>query len=133
MRQSPPALLFPFFAKEPPSMRKNQSCFFVAMTVALAMVPRLSEAGPCSSDIADLETTIHQPGVEALGEPEQQSASVPPNLPAPEMARRADEHLQSQFSATVARAKRLDMYGDRVGCSGALNAAKAMYLLVDKG
>jgi len=35
-------------------MRKLQSSFLVVMTVVLATVPRLAEAGPCSSDIADL-------------------------------------------------------------------------------
>jgi hypothetical protein len=102
------------------------------MTVVLATVPRLAEAGPCSSDIADLETAIHLPGLEPLGAPERKSTSVPPNQPTPELARQTDERLQSQFSATVARARRLDMHGDRVGCTGAINAARGMYVLVDR-
>jgi hypothetical protein len=40
--------------------------------------------------------------------------------------------LQSQFAATIARAKRLDMKGQRVGCIGAINAARRIYVLVDK-
>jgi hypothetical protein len=48
--------------------------------------------------------------------------------PMPDLARR----LQSQFSATMARAKRLDMQGVRVDCISALNAARRMYVLVDK-
>jgi hypothetical protein len=35
-----------------------------------------------------------------------------------------------QFSATMARAKRLDADGDRFGCIGALNAARGMSVLV---
>jgi hypothetical protein len=111
------------------SMPTLQSCLIVAITVALATAPRLAEAGPCSSDIAALETTIRLPGVEALGGSREQSI----NELAVRSSRQADEHLQSQFSATIARAKRLDMYGDRVGCTGALNAARGMYVLVDKG
>jgi hypothetical protein len=114
-------------------MRKIKPSVLVVMTVVLAIVPRLAEAGPCSSGIADLETTIHQPGVELLGGPDRRSTGVQPNQLTPELAGRADEHLQSQFSATVARAKRLDIYGDRIGCNGALNAARGMYVLVDKG
>jgi hypothetical protein len=113
-------------------MRKPQSCLLVAMTVVLATVPQLAEAGPCSSDIADLETDIHLPGLEPLGAPERKSTGVPPNQPTPELARQTDERLQSQFSATVARARRLDMHGDRVGCTGAINAARGMYVLVDR-
>jgi hypothetical protein len=109
------------------SMRTNRSCFLAVMTVALTMVPQFADAGPCSSDIAELETTVHLPGVEPLDESGRQSISAPP-----ELARQADEHLQSQFSATMARAKRLDMYGDRVGCTGALNAARGIYVLVDR-
>jgi hypothetical protein len=96
----------------------------------LTMTPQLAEAGPCSSDIAELERTIQQPGVEALGGLGQQSASVKLSQSTPGSARRADEHLKSQFSATVARARRLDTYGDRFGCFGALNAARHMYVLV---
>jgi hypothetical protein len=114
-------------------MRKTCSSLLAVMTIALAMVPRFADAGPCSTDIAELETTIHLPGVEALGAPRRLSATIQSNLPTPGLARRADERLQSQFSATVARAKRLDMHGDRVGCIGALNAARAVYVLVDKG
>jgi hypothetical protein len=112
-------------------MRKPQSYFLVVMTVALATVPRLAEAGPCSSDIADLETAIHLPRLEPRGGPERQSTSVAPNHLTPELAGQAAERLQSQFSATVARARRLDMHGDRVGCTGAINAARGKYVLVD--
>jgi hypothetical protein len=107
-------------------MRKLLSSFLVVMIVVLATVPRLAEADPCSSDIADLETAIHLPGLEPLGGPEPQSTGVP------ELAKRTDERLQSQFSATVAPARRLDMYRDRVGCTGAINAARGMYVLVDR-
>jgi hypothetical protein len=48
----------------------------------------------------------------------------------PGFTRQADEHSWPQLSATIARAKRLDMYGDRLGCTGALNAARAMSVLV---
>jgi hypothetical protein len=105
--------------------------FFVAsLAVACSVAPQVAEAGPCSSDIAELETTIQQPGVKALG-PGQQSVNIQLGIQAAqESSTRADEHLQSQFSATVARAKRLDRHSDRIGCTGALNAARHMYVLV---
>jgi hypothetical protein len=105
--------------------------FFVAsLAVACSVAPQVAEAGPCSSDIAELETTIQQPGVKALG-PGQQSVNIQLGIrAAQESSTRADEHLQAQFSATVARAKRLDTHSDRIGCTGALNAARHMYVLV---
>jgi hypothetical protein len=108
-------------------MQASQPFLLAAVAVVLSMAPRLAEAGPCSSDIAALETTLQQPGVEALD-----GVSVKLSRSTPGSVRRADDHLQSQFSATVARAKRLDMHGDRVGCTGALNAARGMYVLVAK-
>jgi hypothetical protein len=102
--------------------------FVAALAVACSVAPQVAEAGPCSSDIAELETTIQQPGVKAL-EPGQQSVNIQLGIRAKqESSIRADEH--SQFSATVARAKRLDTHGDRIGCTGALNAARHMYVLV---
>ena len=111
-------------------MQASHAFFLAAAAVVLSMAPQLAEAGPCSGDIAELERTIQQPGVEALAGLGQQSVSAKLSQSTSGSARRADEHLQSQFSATVARAKRLDTHGDRVGCTGALNAARHMYVLV---
>ena len=110
-------------------MRKSQASFSVAVAVVLTMAPEVATAGPCSSGIEEFETALHQFGgnpVNGLGQ-----QSVNPQLshqPMPDLATR----LQPQFSATMARAKRLDRQGDRVGCIGALNAARRMYVLVDK-
>ena len=111
-------------------MRASQALFSAAATVvAFSTVPQLAEAGPCSSDIAELGITIQRSSVRTLGELEQQPVNVQlRHQSKPDSARRTDQ--QSQFSATVARAKRLDMYGDRFGCFGALNAARHMYVLV---
>ena len=40
--------------------------------------------------------------------------------------------LQLQLAATMVRAKRLDMEGERFACIGALNAARRIYVLVAK-
>jgi hypothetical protein len=93
------------------------------------MAPQFAEGGPCRSDIAELETGIQQPGVNLLSGPGRQSVdSQLSHQPTPKLVRR----LHSQFSATVARAKRLDTKGQRLGCIGAINAARRMYVLVDK-
>jgi len=112
-------------------MRKSKSTCFAVIAVVLAIMPQFAEAGPCASDIAELETTIQQPGVEELGALGQGSTEAERSRRlTPSPSRQADEHPWPQFSATIARAKRLDMYGDRLGCAGALNAARAMFVLV---
>jgi hypothetical protein len=86
--------------------------------VLLTLLPKYAEAGPCSTDIAGLEAAIRLVGESLPAQPNHQ--------PAPDLARRR----QMQFSATMARAKRLDADGDRFGCIGALNAARGMSVLV---
>jgi hypothetical protein len=79
-------------------MRKSQSLFSVMIAVILAMAPQLAEAGPCSSDIADLETTLRQPGTEPLSGSEQQSLNIQLiHRSTPEFARRADEICSREF------------------------------------
>lgn len=108
-------------------MRAGASVFTVLMAVVLTMLPRFAEAGPCSSDIADLETATRLFGGCRPAGQERRSADAQPNhQPAPDLARRR----LTQFSATMARAKRLDADGDRSGCIGALNAARGMSVLV---
>jgi hypothetical protein len=46
-------------------MRAPQAVFGAAVVVTLSMVPQLAEAGPCSSDIAELETTVQFSGKSA--------------------------------------------------------------------
>jgi hypothetical protein len=96
------------------------------MTAVLTMLPQLAKAGPCSGDIAELKTAIQRFGGDApVGQAPQPVNARLSRQPAPDLAKR----LQLQFSATMARAKRLDTDGDRFGCIGALNAARGMYVL----
>ena len=112
-------------------MRMSEALCLAATAITFSITPQLGEAGPCSSDIAGLETTIQRPGVTALGALGRPSANIQLGRKSiVKSARPADEHFWSQFSATIARAKRLDRYGDRFGCIGALNAARSMYVLV---
>ena len=95
-------------------MQKSVRSLSVAMAVAFAMTPGFAQAGPCSADIGELKTAVELFGI---------GAQPLSNL---------SGRLQSQFSATLARAKRLDMQGERIGCIGALNAARAMATPADE-
>ena len=90
-----------------------------------------AQAGPCSEDIAQFEAAMRQ----SVGNPNA-GLTAPQSVgaqlghePTPDSLKRAQERLQAKFSATMARAKRLDARGDRTGCSRALSAAKRMYIL----
>lgn len=110
-------------------MRKSPLLCAVPMIVAAAMMPSFAKAGPCSGDIAGLETALRLFGKNAPhAQPRQSLDAEPSRAPTSDLPTR----LQFQFSATIARAKRLDTDGDRFGCFGALNAARRMYVLVDR-
>ena|ERR1700731_3706521 len=91
----------------------------------------VAQAGPCSEDIAQFEAAIRQSaGNPNAGLTAPQSVAAQLNRqPTPDSLKLAQKRLQSRFSATMARAKRLDAKGDRTGCSRALSVAKQMYIL----
>jgi hypothetical protein len=100
-------------------------CAVLGLSISVA------QAGPCSEDIAQFEVAVRQ----SAGNPNagltapQSVAAQLDRQPTPDSLKQAQERLQSRFSATMARAKRLDAKGDRPGCIRALSAAKRMYIL----
>ncbi|HYT07948.1 MAG TPA: hypothetical protein VEL77_09890 [Rugosimonospora sp.] len=90
-----------------------------------------AQAGPCSNDIAQFEAAIRQSAGNpnaGLTAPQSIGAQLD-RQPTPDSLRKAKERLQSKFSTTMARAKRLDAKGDLAGCTRALSEAKRMYIL----
>jgi hypothetical protein len=91
----------------------------------------VAQAGPCSEDIAQFEAAIRQSAGNpnaGLTAPQSVGAQLD-RQPTPDSLKKTQERMQSKFSATMARAKRLDAKGDRTGCIRALSAAKRMYIL----
>ena len=102
--------------------------FFLA---ALGLSIESAHAGPCSAKIAQFELAVRQsagkPNAGPFG-PQSIGAQID-RQPTPASIKRAKERAQAQFAATLARAKRLDAQGNRVGCRQALATAKDMYNL----
>jgi len=97
----------------------------------LCLYATVAQAGPCSEDIAQFEAAMRRSAGNpnaGLTAPQSVGAQLD-RQPTPESLKRAQERLQAKFSATMARAKRLDARGDRTGCNRALTAAKRMYIL----
>ena len=110
-------------------MRKPGLSFLALIAVVLGLMPQFAKAGPCRSDIAELESAVQLFGESASTRPERQSVNAQPaGQPLADLASR----LQLQFSVTMARAKRLDTQGKRIGCLGALGAARHIFVLVAK-
>jgi hypothetical protein len=101
-----------------------------AICALLGLNPTIAQAGPCTADIAQFEGAIRQSaGNPFAGLMARQSVNAQlGRQPTPESLQQANERLKSQFSATMARAKRYDAQNNRSGCSRALNAAKKMYI-----
>ena len=97
----------------------------------LALGLTAAQAGPCSKKIAQFEQAVRQSAGNANAGP-MAPQSIGAQLgyqPTPASIRRAEEQAKATFAATLARAKRLDRQGNRVGCTRALAAAKRMYNL----
>jgi hypothetical protein len=97
----------------------------------LSLNSPLAQAGPCSKDIAQFEAAVRQSAnnpFAGLTAPQSTGAQQDQQPTAASM-KRAEERLKSKFSATMARAKRLDAQNNRAGCTRALSAAKRMYIL----
>ena len=103
----------------------------LVIVAMLGLAPALAQAGPCTDDITQFEAAIRQSaGNPNAGLTARQSVDAQlDRQPTPDSVKRANARLQAKFSATMARAKRLDEQGDRAGCTRALSAAKRTYIL----
>jgi hypothetical protein len=103
----------------------------LVVAAALGLSVAAAHAGPCSSRIAQFEQAVRQSaGNPNAGPMAPQSIGAQlDRQPTPASIRRAEEQAKAAFAATLARAKRLDKQGNRVGCTRALAAAKRMYNL----
>jgi hypothetical protein len=101
------------------------------VAAALALDAASAHAGPCSSKIAQFEKAVrHSANNPNAGPYGRQSIGAQlGQQPTPGSVQQADARAQSAFGAAMARAKRLDVRGNRARCTRALAAAKRMYNL----
>ena len=112
-------------------MSKFQIATGTIVSAFLCLNISIAHAGPCSADIAQFEQAIRDSAgspFAGLTAPQSVNAQID-RQPTPESLKKAQANLQAKFSATMARAKRLDAEGDRAGCTSALTQAKRMYIL----
>ena len=88
-------------------------------------------AGPCTSDIAQFEAAIAQSkGNPYAGLSARQTIGADLNhQPTQADVAQAQARLKQRFAAAMARAKRYDAHGNRLGCTRELAKAKRMYVL----
>ena len=111
------------------AINRPSATLLIAVALGLGVAP--AHAGPCSSKIAQFEQAVRQSaGNPNAGPMAPQSIDAQLGYqPTPASIKRAEEQAKATFAATLARAKRLDKQGNRVGCTRALAAAKRMYNL----
>ena len=112
-------------------MAKRRIPMGLIIVAMIGLNPAFAQAGPCSDDIAQFEAAIRQSAGNpnaGLTAPQSVGAQLD-RQPTPGSMKRAEEHMHARFSATMARAKRLDKRDDRAGCTRELSAAKRMYIL----
>jgi hypothetical protein len=112
-------------------MNRRVIAVLFASTASLGLSVALAQAGPCSIEIAQFEQAVRQSANNPNAGPVA-SQSIGAQLgrqPTPGSVKRAAERARAAFDATLARAKRLDVAGNRAGCTRALTDAKLMYNL----
>jgi len=103
-----------------------------AVVVAVSLLSIVSaHAGPCSNAIAQFEQAVRQSANNPDAGPtgRQSIGAQLDRQPTPASVARADSRAQTTFKAALARAKRLDARGNRVGCARALSEARRTYSL----
>ena len=112
-------------------MSRRQGIAAFATGAVLGLSPAFAHAGPCTAAIAQFEAAVRaSAGNPMAGLMARQTTAAQMNRqPTVASVDQEQERLKAQFAATMARAKRLDARRDRKGCTGALNAARRMYIL----
>ena len=103
----------------------------VFIVAAMCLGTTSAHAGPCSNAIAQFEQAVRQSANKPDAGPfaRQTIGAQLDREPTPGSVERAEARAQTAFDAALARAKRLDVRGNRAGCTRALAAAKRMYNL----
>ena len=102
--------------------------------IAIASTLRIAtaSAGPCAGEITEFRSSLSQ---DKNGEPTfvgtapQSIGAQLEHQPTPASVEQAEARLQKKFAAAMARAKRYDAQGNRLGCTRELAKAKRMYIL----
>ena len=97
----------------------------------LALAATNAWAGPCTSDIAEFEAAIARSQgnpLAGLTAPQSVGADLG-HQPTQASVKATQARLKKTFAATMARARRYDAQGNRLGCTRELTAAKRMYVL----
>jgi hypothetical protein len=106
----------------------NRLIVAIVVCAVLGLTSAFAWAGPCSSAIAQLEGAVNRsathPDIE-LTLPQTVGAQLG-HQPTPESMEQARKKAQSIFAEIIARAKQLDLTGNRVNCMQAVRDARNM-------
>ena len=105
---------------------RTQAAWIIAATILVGTAA--AQAGPCTADIAQLESTVRSSATSRFAGPtgQQTIAAQLGRQPTPDSVRRAEAQAQAGLGATLARAKALDAQGREAECEQALRDARLM-------
>jgi len=101
----------------------------IVVVAVLVLSTASARAGPCSNAIAQFEQVVRQSANNPDAGPtaRQSIGAQLDRQPTPSSVARAEARAQATFEVALARAKRFDARGNRVGCTRALAAARRIY------
>jgi|RhiMetdeSRZDD1v2_1073273.scaffolds.fasta_scaffold03493_2 hypothetical protein len=94
--------------------------------VCVGMNVASAQAGPCSSEIARIESALRQPGSGIGPTLDQTIGAQLDRQPTPDSVKRAETRADARLKAALARARALDAKGDRAGCSKAVERIRLL-------
>jgi hypothetical protein len=101
---------------------------FIGLFVAVCVGPNAAsaQAGPCSSEIAQIESALRQPGSDVGPTLRQTVGAQLDRQPTPGSVKRAEARADARLKTALARARALDAKGDRAGCSKAVERIRML-------
>ncbi len=99
----------------------------LAAALALGLNATPAEAGPCSNEIAQIESALRRPGADVGPTGSQTIGAQLHRQPTPGSVERAEERADSRLDAALARARTFDAQDNRTEC---LKAVEEIRLLI---
>jgi hypothetical protein len=96
----------------------------------LGLISATAWAGPCTSDIGQFEAMVRSSPENSLAglDTRQSIGAQLGRQPTPSSVDKSEARLKTKFATTMARTKRYDAQGNRLGCRRELARAKRMFV-----
>jgi hypothetical protein len=105
---------------------KHLVSFGLAATLSLGLNATPAQAGPCSNEIAQIESALRRPGADVGPTGSQTIGAQLHRQPTPGSVERAEESAGSRLDAALARARTFDAQDNRAECLRAVEESRLL-------